>query len=187
MPKRTERKGWLPVYGAVVATLSLAWQGFQYLHRHPVLTIECARAIGLISIEHGPPTARYIVRFANVGPVPVSLYNIRASVQYDSDDLFGPMPPEKHGYRIEMDGVQNGVRIPFKLSEGEVQSLVFQSKIFEFAQEPIEGEHHATCSVLAQTTDGEHEVNTPITVIYTRMSKESASQLPIWRDLDRGR
>ena len=136
----------LALYAAMVSTLSLGWQIFQYAARRPILNIDLPDGYSLTKINDGPIQARVHTRVWNSGTKPVTVFDVRVSTVLKRLD----QPLRSPDQTTKTDRGQ----FPLKLGEGEGRELLFEAAFTNPAELDEHGQYEVCTNVTMTTTSG---------------------------------
>ena len=138
----------LALYAAMVSTLSLGWQIFQYAARRPILNIDLPDGYGLTKIGDGPIQVRVHTRVWNSGTKPVTVFDVRLSAVLKRLDRPLRSPDQA--------GKTDRSQFPLKLGEGEGKELLFAADFTNPAELDEHGQYEVCANVTMTTTSGSY-------------------------------
>jgi hypothetical protein len=136
----------LALYAAMVSTLSLGWQIFQYAARRPILNIDLPDGYGLTKLDAGPIQVRVHTRVWNSGTKPVTVFDVRLSTVLKRLDQPLRSPDQF--------GKTDRAQFPIKLGEGEGKELLFAADFTTPADLDEHGQYEVCAAVTMTTTSG---------------------------------
>jgi len=136
----------LALYAAMVSTLSLGWQIFQYAARRPILNIDLPDSYGLTKINDGPVQVRVHARVWNSGTKPVTVFDVRVSTVLKRLDQPLRSPDQF--------GKTDRAQFPLKLGEGEGKELLFATDFANSTGVDEHGQYEVCANVTMTTTSG---------------------------------
>jgi hypothetical protein len=136
----------LALYAALVSTLSLGWQIFQYAARRPIMNVDLPDGYGLTKINDGPIQVRAHTRVWNSGTKPVTVFDVRVGTVLRRLDR--PLRSPDQITRTDRK------QFPLKLGEGEGKELLFVADFTNPTELDEHGQYEVCATVTMTTTSG---------------------------------